>query len=190
MLQPIRKTLLVPPPLDGRNSSGVNKTGFTLIELLVVVLIIGILAAIAVPQYKLAVDKTRLKTYMPIVRSLADAQELFYVANGRYASRDEREALELSFPSDCTADSSYNNLLNCGNHVSFGIYSDSLAIFYCMNDSSPCRHNNYDVALLKRYENQPAGGQFEDTAGKWGCSYQNYNTYEEKLCKALMKGIN
>ena len=73
-----------------------KNAGFTLIELLVVVLIIGILAAVALPQYEQAVAKSRTMRVLPLLRSISDAENVYYMANGTY-SLDFSE-LDISMP--------------------------------------------------------------------------------------------
>ena len=58
--------------------------GFVLIELLVVVLVIGILAAVAFPQYEKAVLKSRLESALPTLRTLKEQSDRYYMANGQY----------------------------------------------------------------------------------------------------------
>jgi type II secretion system protein G len=61
-----------------------NQSGFTLIELLIVIAIIGILAAIAIPNLLNAVQRGKQKRSMSDMRSLATAIESYAVDNNNY----------------------------------------------------------------------------------------------------------
>jgi len=61
-----------------------NESGFTLIELLIVVAIIGIIAAIAIPNLLNAIDRGRQKRTMADIRSVGTSAEAYAVDNNRY----------------------------------------------------------------------------------------------------------
>ena len=72
-----------------------KNAGFTLIELLVVVLIIGILAAVALPQYTKAVEKSRASQALALLKSFGQAYQAYYMANGDYPSSFDQLDLDM-----------------------------------------------------------------------------------------------
>ena len=94
-----------------------NKQAFTLIELLVVVLIIGILAAVAVPQYQKAVDKSTAMQMLVTGKAIKDAQEVYYLANGEYA--DSLDKLDIDIEN---LQKAKVTLSGCSSSVPFSVY--------------------------------------------------------------------
>lgn len=60
------------------------RSAFTLVEILIVIVILGILAAIVVPQFIVASDEARRGAFIASLKTYADACEYFAVREGRY----------------------------------------------------------------------------------------------------------
>ena len=76
-----------------------NRKGFTLIELLIVVVIIGILAAIAIPKFAATKDKAKLASVKTDVRNMMTAQEAYfsdYATYGTFAQLQTASNFSLS----------------------------------------------------------------------------------------------
>src|SRR5512147_907224 len=74
------------PPSAATNGGSMNRKGFTLIELLIVVVIIGILAAIAIPKFANTKKKAIVASMKSDLRNLVTAQEAFFSDNNTYAT--------------------------------------------------------------------------------------------------------
>lgn len=95
-----------------------SKAAFTLIELLVVVLIIGILAAVALPQYQKAVEKSRAVQAVSMVKAIGDAQEVYFLANGEYAK--SLDDLDVEIPGEDYTQASTGNVRRKWKNFDFG----------------------------------------------------------------------
>ncbi|WP_428897638.1 prepilin-type N-terminal cleavage/methylation domain-containing protein [Parelusimicrobium proximum] len=80
------------------SSLPIYSAGFTLIELLVVVLIIAILAAVALPQYNVAVAKSKSAEAVTMLKAIMNAQERYRLQHDEYT--DNLQDLDITIPNN------------------------------------------------------------------------------------------
>lgn len=131
-----------------------KKKGFTLIELLVVILIIGILAAIALPQYKKSVAKAKAVDAIINLKAINQAQKRYFLIHNAYT----------------------NNL----NDLDIEVKNSNLYQYYCISNNNDCyaATPNYKPPYFEMAQNvlycrgdkqscQPFNATPADMSGYW-----------------------
>ena len=142
---------------------------FTLVEVLIVILIIGVLAAIAYPQYSRAILRSRFTQMKTAIKAIYDAQERYYLSNGTYAERFDELDLELG---------TFN--LNKPKEIYLGKT-------WCELEPSQARFTcrfGYSKLIVQNWHRIP-GGHSQQC-----CVYRDDNFKGEELCQELKNKKN
>ena len=95
--------------------------GFTLIELLVVVLIIGILSAVALPQYNTAVERSRATEALTQMSALRSSLERYHSQHENWPTANAFNKLDVDIPTNSDCDAGYGGKNFCLSFTNEGV---------------------------------------------------------------------
>ena len=162
-----------------------NNKGFTLIELLVVVLILGILAAMAMPQYFKAVERSRMSEAVSLMGNIAQAQQRKYLQINKYATK--YTGLDVS-PKGAT-DSTYHTKGSGGNGFAITLATGTGNDAYDKGNVVATREPQtggtlqYKYVLSRYYANSGTSCRGTDTNGQALCAdFCGIDEYSKECC--------
>ena len=160
------------------------RRGFTLLELLVVVLIIGVLTAVALPQYTKAVAKTRIMSGFPVGKAIVQAMDEYYLANGKFSGNWAAMAIQLpAGVTDANGQALTSLPTSMNERVYYGV-GTAAKRSYRLQSNGKLQYKYYanPEANIYFYSNYADGGN-TPLRGKVTCTYGN--DQEEQQCQRL-----
>ena len=168
------------------------RRGFTLIELLVVVLIIAILAAVALPQYQKAVERSKATQALVLLKTTYQAAKAYELANGSWPTSLDQLDVKIPWTERIPVTTAfYHHTVSNQDWSLVLTHSDSTPAIWLIRHSGPYAYAGFVIQQHSSSDNSVPAEQLLCVEGHTSNGF--VHTFTEKhqtgdYCKKIMKG--